>query len=190
MPPWANREVALVTTTSREHDWGPRNMMRWKDAALGALLGLLGAGELSVADAKTPHNAITRAHAHDQHRATSVSQGRHGGDAAAHVGYGQKGNASIYSENLRGRKMADGTPFNPASNAAASKTLSLGTTARVTNLKNGRTTMVKIRDRGPHRVGRIIDVSPESADALGMKRDGVAPVAIAPLTPPLTGAAE
>lgn len=86
--------------------------------------------------------------------------------------------------------MADGTPFNPASNAAASKTLSLGTTARVTNLKNGRTTMVKIRDRGPHRAGRIIDVSPESADALGMKRDGVAPVAIAPLTPPLTGAAE
>jgi len=67
----------------------------------------------------------------------------------------------------QGRKMADGTPFDPASNAAASKSLSLGTTARVTNLKNGRTTVVKIRDRGPYKAGRIIDVSPGSADALG-----------------------
>ena len=156
-------------------------MMRWKDAALGALLGLLGAGELSVADAKVPHHAITHTHSHDRHRAISVSRERHGHDTAAHTDHGQKGKASIYSESLRGRKMADGTSFNPASNAAASKTLSLGTTARVTNLKNGRTTVVKIRDRGPHRAGRIIDVSPESADALGMKREGVTSVAIAPL---------
>lgn len=77
--------------------------------------------------------------------------------------------------------MADGTPFNPASNAAASKTLPLGTMARVTNVKNGRTTMVRVRDRGPHRAGRIIDISPGSAGALGMAHDGIAPVAVAPL---------
>ncbi len=79
--------------------------------------------------------------------------------------------------------MADGTRFNPVSNAAASKTLPLGTMARVTNLENGRTATVQVRDRGPHRAGRIIDVSPGSAGALGMTRDGVASVAVAPLAP-------
>jgi len=103
--------------------------------------------------------------------------------ARAHPGHVQKGRASIYANSLRGRKMADGTRFNPASNAAASKTLPLGTVAKVTNLKNGRTATVQVRDRGPNVPGRILDVSPGSADALGLKRDGVAPVAITPLKP-------
>jgi rare lipoprotein A len=46
---------------------------------------------------------------------------------------------SVYAERFRGRRMADGTRFDPVSNAAASKTLPLGTTAHVTNLKTGRT---------------------------------------------------
>jgi rare lipoprotein A len=86
--------------------------------------------------------------------------------------------------------MADGTPFNPASDTAASKTLPLGTTARVTNLKNGRTATVRVGDRGPYKAGRIIDVSPGTAGALGMKNDGVAPVAVVPLAPPQSGNAE
>ena len=77
--------------------------------------------------------------------------------------------------------MADGTRFDPASNAAASKTLPLGTTARVTNLRNGRSALVTVRDRGPYVAGRVLDVSPADARQLGMKRQGVAPVAIAPL---------
>ena len=81
--------------------------------------------------------------------------------------------------------MADGTHFDPASNAAASKTLPLGTTARVTNLANGRTALVKVRDRGPHVRGRILDVSPRSGQALGMRREGVAPVAVTPAVGPL-----
>ena len=81
--------------------------------------------------------------------------------------------------------MADGTRFDPASDAAASKTLPLGTTARVTNLDNGRTATVTVRDRGPHVRGRILDVSPSSGAALGMRHDGVVPVVIAPAAGPL-----
>lgn len=80
--------------------------------------------------------------------------------------------------------MADGTPFNPASDSAASKSLPLGTTAQVTNLQNGRTATVQIRDRGPYRAGRIIDVSPGTAGALGMPRHSTAPVTVAPGAPP------
>jgi rare lipoprotein A len=88
--------------------------------------------------------------------------------------------ASVYAEKFRGRRMADGTRFDPVSNAAASTSLPLGTTAHVTNLKNGRTATVQVRDRGPHRAGRIIDVSPGSANTLGMDRHGTAPVLVAP----------
>ena len=125
------------------------------------------------------HQAATHAQAHNRHRTAEPHRGRRA--AVAHFGRVQEGKASVYAVSLRGRRMADGTPFNPASNAAASKTLPLGTTARVTNVKNGRTTMVRVRDRGPHRAGRIIDLSPGSAGALGMARDGIAPVAVAPL---------
>lgn len=165
-------------------------MTKWNAAVLGTLLSLLGTGELSAATAKTRHEAVAHGHAHSRHQAAEVLRRRHGREVAAKSGRRQKGKASIYAASLRGQKMADGTPFNPASNAAASKTLPLGATARVTNLENGHTAVVRIRDRGPYKPGRIIDVSPGSANALGMKRDGIASVAVAPLTLPRAGTAE
>lgn len=80
--------------------------------------------------------------------------------------------------------MANGKRFDPRSNAAASRTLPLGTTARVTNLRNGRSARVRVEDRGPHAPGRITDVTPKVADDLGMRRQGVAPVEVAPLAVP------
>jgi len=156
-----------------------REMASWNTVALGTLLSLFWAGPFPVADAKMRHQADMHAQAHDRHHLAKAHRERR--TAVAHLGRVQRGKASIYAVSLRGRRMADGTPFNPASNAAASKTLPLGTTARVTNVENGRTTMVRVRDRGPYRAGRITDVSPGSANALGMKRDGIAPVAVAPL---------
>ena len=61
---------------------------------------------------------------------------------------------------------------------AAHKTPPFGTQVRVLNLDNGRTAIVKIVDRGPFIRGRIIDVSPAAADALGFLRAGVAHVRI------------
>lgn len=98
----------------------------------------------------------------------------------------QVGKASYYARTLAGRKMADGTPMKPHANHAASKTLPLGTTARVTNLESGRSATVTIRDRGPYVPGRIIDLSPSTAREIGITRqDGVAMVEVAPIDVPL-----
>ena len=60
-----------------------------------------------------------------------------------HSGRKQAGRASYYAGNFRNRKMTDGNRFDPGSDAAASKTLPLGTTAKVTNVQNGRSAMVR-----------------------------------------------
>jgi rare lipoprotein A len=80
--------------------------------------------------------------------------------------------------------MANGERFSNRSNSAASRTLPLGTTARVKNLETGRTASVKVEDRGPYARGRILDVSPRTAQELGMVREGTAPVEIAPVEVP------
>ena len=101
-----------------------------------------------------------------------------------HSGRKQKGPASYYAHQFTDRKMADGNRFNPNSDLAASKTLPLGTTAKVTNPQNGKSATVKIEDRGPYRTGRVLDVAPKVADQLDMQQAGVAPVVVAPITVP------
>ena len=96
----------------------------------------------------------------------------------------QQGRVSYYSPHLAHREMADGQPMNPQSNVAASKNLPLGTTAKVTNLQNGRSATVKVEDRGPYAAGRVIDVSPTVADQLDLKKQGTAPVEVKPITVP------
>ena len=104
-------------------------------------------------------------------------------------GEARKGKASYYGKKFHGRKMADGTPMDPNANIAASKTLPLGTKAKVTNLENGKSEVVEIRDRGPYVDGRIIDVTPKVAEKLDMKQDGVATVEVRPIELPGSGAA-
>jgi rare lipoprotein A len=101
-----------------------------------------------------------------------------------HSGERQRGKASWYGKGFAGKAMADGTPMDPASNNAASRTLPLGTTAKVTNLDNGKSAVVEIRDRGPYVPGRIVDVSPRTAQQLGLLDKGVAPVVVAPIEVP------
>ena len=96
------------------------------------------------------------------------------------------GIASFYATRFAGRKMADGTPMRPQGDNAASKTLPLGTTALVTNLKTGRAAVVTIRDRGPYVNGRIVDLSPATARKIGLDRkEGLAKVEVAPIEVPL-----
>jgi len=96
------------------------------------------------------------------------------------------GKASFYAPMFAGRKMANGNKMNPQDRNAASRTLPLGTTAKVTNLKTGKSAVVKIEDRGPYVEGRIIDLSPATARAIGITpREGVTKVEVAPITVPL-----
>lgn len=103
----------------------------------------------------------------------------------------QVGKASYYHPRFHGRTMADGTRMQPQANNAASKTLPLGTKARVTNLENGQSAVVEIRDRGPYVKGRIVDLSPSTAREIGLdKKEGVARVEVVPLElPPAEGEA-
>ena len=101
---------------------------------------------------------------------------------------GQKrtGKASFYADHYSGKTMADGTPMRLYSNNAASITLPLGTTARVTNLETGRSAIVTIRDRGPYVRGRIVDLSPATARKIGLEqKKGLAKVEVAPMMVPL-----
>ena len=94
----------------------------------------------------------------------------------------QVGKASIYAKHFAGKKMANGERMDPADDNAASKTLPLGTKARVTNLENGRSAVVTIEDRGPHVPGRIVDLSPATAGQIGLThKQGLADVEVVPI---------
>jgi len=96
------------------------------------------------------------------------------------------GKASIYAPMFAGRKMADGTRMRPTSNNAASRTLPLGTTAKVTNLETGKTAVVTIHDRGPYVAGRIVDLSPATARDIGLdRRTGITRVEVTPIVIPM-----
>jgi len=103
-----------------------------------------------------------------------------------HSGKKRVGNASFYAKQFNGRKMADGNRMDPHDDNAASKTLPLGTKAKITNLETGQSAEVTIQDRGPYVPGRIVDLSPSTARKIGVtEQNGVAPVEVAPITVPL-----
>jgi rare lipoprotein A len=105
--------------------------------------------------------------------------------AQADVTRPQVGKASIYAKKFAHRKMANGRRMDPAANNAASKTLPLGTKALVRNLETGQSAVVTIEDRGPHVPGRIVDLSPATAEKIGIERkEGVAKVEVKPLEVP------
>lgn len=101
-------------------------------------------------------------------------------------GLSRVGVASFYAESFFGREMADGEPMDPGGDNAASRTLPLGTTAKVTNLTTGQSAVVTIHDRGPYAKGRLVDLSPATAHRIGIShRQGVARVRVSPIAVPL-----
>jgi rare lipoprotein A len=158
-------------------------------AAMGAALMVLGIGAQDVvstpAAAAEPHRAaphrspVPRQHAQPPRPAQAQRS------VAASRGHQvQRGRASYYGAKFNGRRMANGARYNPNSNVAAHRTLPLGTRAQVTNLENGRTTEVRVEDRGPYVGGRVIDLTPRSAEHLGMREQGTAPVEVRPIEVP------
>ncbi len=88
------------------------------------------------------------------------------------------GQASVYGRKFDGRRTASGERFDPSKLTAAHKTLPLGTRVRVRNLATGRSVVVRVNDRGRLAPGRIIDLSPAAARAIGMDTRGVARVEV------------
>src|SRR5664279_860815 len=92
--------------------------------------------------------------------------------------YREEGMASWYGDDFHGRLTANGEVFDMASLTAASPTLPMPCYARVTNLSNGKSLIVRVNDRGPYHGNRLIDVSNKSAELLEFKGNGVARVRV------------
>ena len=98
-------------------------------------------------------------------------------------GYVERGVASWYGPTFHGGNTSSGEPYDMYAMTAAHKTLPLPTYARVTNLRNGRSVVVRINDRGPFVANRLIDLSYTAAARLDMIRDGTTLVEVRALTP-------
>jgi rare lipoprotein A (peptidoglycan hydrolase) len=88
--------------------------------------------------------------------------------------------ASKYSSGLAGNCTSNGERYNPNGLTAASRTLPMGSTVKVTNVKNGSSVKVRINDRGPYVRGRSLDVSTRAAHEIGLGDKGLAKVKITP----------
>jgi len=97
-------------------------------------------------------------------------------------GYNETGLATYYGAKHQGKRTASGERFDPHALTAAHRQLPFGTLVLVTNLDNGRKVSVRINDRGPHTRGRLIDLSHEAADQLGMLGSGTARVRVQSLS--------
>jgi rare lipoprotein A len=94
------------------------------------------------------------------------------------VNYRAEGLASWYGDDFHGRLTANGEVFDMASLTAAHPTLPMPCYARVTNLANGKSLIVRVNDRGPYHGDRLIDVSNKAAELLAFKGNGVARVRV------------
>jgi rare lipoprotein A len=88
----------------------------------------------------------------------------------------QRGTASWYGAELRGRPTASGEPFRPGQRTCAHPTLPFGTVLRVERPDTGARVRVVVNDRGPYAKGRIVDLSARAAGKLDMKDAGLATV--------------
>ncbi len=118
---------------------------------------------------------------HSNEVASSHSSKRHykrGDKLAARkpTGSQMRGVASWYGNEFHNRKTASGILFDTLSMMAAHRSLPFGTLVRVTNLRNHRSCVVEITDRGPFSHGRIIDLSHAAAEQIGMMESGIARV--------------
>jgi rare lipoprotein A len=94
------------------------------------------------------------------------------------AGKKMKGISSWYGKKFHGSKTSNGEIYNMHAKTAAHKTLPMHTMVKVTNIQNGKSTVVRINDRGPFVRGRIIDCSYAAGKELGLDRLGIAKVEI------------
>jgi rare lipoprotein A len=98
-------------------------------------------------------------------------------------GYKERGVASWYGPDFHTRATSSGEPYDMYAMTAAHKTLPIPAYARVTNLSNGKSVVVRVNDRGPFVDNRIIDLSYTAAHKLGMTQAGTAFVEVEVITP-------
>lgn len=132
----------------------PRRRLTLAGAMLAILVGVAGAQAVSPAD-----------HIHQHHH------------------WYEFGMASWYGRFFQGKTTASGEPYNENALTCAQRQLPLGSLIRVTNLRNQKSVIVRVNDRGPVPHDRVIDLSRAAAQRLGFSQQGLAPVKIELLRP-------
>jgi rare lipoprotein A len=129
----------------------PRRIFTLAGAALVVFVGVAGARAASPADHLKP---------------------------AGHHHWYEFGIASWYGHFFQGKTTASGEPFNENALTCAHRTLPLGSVLKVTNLRNNRSVIVTVNDRGPVPRDRVIDLSKAAAEDLGFSERGLTPVKV------------
>ena len=109
-------------------------------------------------------------------RTSSTSPRSNTGEEPLPGAYSEEGNASWYGEPFHGRRASNGEIYDMNKLTAAHRTMAFGTIVKVTNLSNGKSTVVRITDRGPFVENRIIDLSRAAAREIESIGPGVVPV--------------
>jgi peptidoglycan lytic transglycosylase len=146
---------------------------------LGAALAIAGCGHhrpVVSPPAATPVPGAPPANPSSQAPPSPTPPPKMRGSTAVPAEFTEQGVASWYGEPFNGRRTSDGEIYNMFQYTAAHRTLPFGAVVRVTNLNNGKQTVVRINDRGPFVANRIIDLSYSAAVAIGMIGTGTAPV--------------
>jgi rare lipoprotein A len=157
-----------------------RMPIRHRLALLGALAWFVHQPVLAKAPGTrpAPRGAVHNGQLHLGHH-HGHSHAHHHAERTA----GQVVRASWYGNYHRMHHTANGEVFNRNAFTAAHKTLPFGTLLKVTNMRNGRSTVVRVNDRGPYVAGRSIDVTYAAARRLGMLGSGVARLRLEPVRP-------
>jgi rare lipoprotein A len=142
--------------------------MRPSRCSIATRIGLAAAVAFGAMFASTGTVARAGRHHHHHHLSHHVSAMRRA----------QVGRASYYGPRRGHLRTASGVLLRPGQLTAASRTLPLGSKAKVTNVATGRSVHVVINDRGPFAKGRILDVSRAAAERLGMLQSGVSTVEV------------
>jgi rare lipoprotein A len=151
-------------------------------AATILVLSIVGVADVGC----QPHSDAARGRDVSQHRTPSGLAPAATKPQPDLSGRSRYGYASFYAKQFGGREMADGAKMDLQGDNAASKTLPLGTRAKVTNIGTGQSVLVTIQDRGPYVKGRIMDLSPAAAQKIGITQDnGIAKVKVTPISVPL-----
>ena len=146
----------------------------WRCMAIGLMLSIAGCAGQPPSQPPQAPQSVSPPEKEKQIRPTSKPF------QAPQLGekFQQTGMASFYANRLHGRRTANGERYNKNAFTAAHRDLPFGTRVWVVNLKNNRSVEVRINDRGPHRKGRIIDLSHAAAKQLGILTEGMARVKI------------
>lgn len=157
-------------------------MTRWRAIMLATAISAPASVAAAATPPPAPDSPAAKQEAERLHQMPPTTP--RGGIHIDPSGRTEQGSASYYGQEFANHKMADGQRMNPNADIAASKTLPLGSVAKVTNLDNGKSATVKIEDRGPFVDGRVVDLAPKVAGQLDITKRGVAPVEVKPITVP------